>query len=267
MRWHRVEQIVFGLLHPASLHAEIPPAGKDQSVLVDSSFVKPFLVPKSHVGKHKRGVFVGRSADVTDKEKFHVPTRKTTPSDFRRLVKQDLHLPSPLPDQLVFVPPPKRHKPIAVLDRLKYSGNIGTIIRTAVQLGVFEAVYIISSKPNEDIMSMKDLVHFSVRSALLIEVKQFPNVAAFLKARDTTRKFVNVDLTPGAHGIHGPTARAMLSDPMTYVVVGNEGLGISKELLELSDMDVFIPVRFKSINVASAFAIVASKLLELGHAA
>eukprot|EP00122_Pirum_gemmata_P005298 Pgem_evm1s4821 len=40
----------------------------------------------------------------------------------------------------------KVRAPILVLSELKYRGNIGTIIRSAVQANIFEAIYIVGSK-------------------------------------------------------------------------------------------------------------------------
>ncbi|VEU72995.1 tRNA/rRNA methyltransferase [Mycoplasmopsis gallopavonis] len=44
------------------------------------------------------------------------------------------------------------------------------------------------------------------------------------------------------------------------VVVGNEGQGISKELWDLADVKVYIPISFESLNVACATAIVLDKI-------
>jgi len=43
----------------------------------------------------------------------------------------------------------QRAAPILLLVGLKYRGNVGSIIRAAVQADLFEAVYIIEERPEE----------------------------------------------------------------------------------------------------------------------
>ena len=89
------------------------------------------------------------------------------------------------------------YAPILVLVGLKFRGNIGTIIRTAVQANYFEAVYIIDAESNNNNnnnandkkkswepkdntkISMKDIYYYSMLNAPLIPIKRFATINEF----------------------------------------------------------------------------------------
>lgn len=137
---------------------------------------------------------------------------------------------------------------ILILDRLQDPGNIGTIIRTAVAAG-YRAVFAV--KGTADIYSPKVLratagmvfdiptVYFADAGSLAAEVKLLgKRLAVTVPAGGTP--YYDVDLTSGV-----------------ALVVGNEGNGISDEMLALADERITIPMRgdVESLNAAISAAV------------
>lgn len=137
---------------------------------------------------------------------------------------------------------------IVVLDRLQDPGNIGTIIRTADAAGYKGVVAI---KGCSDIFSPK-VVRAAAGSVFRVPVlfAETPEQAAGqIKATgrrliatcfDTDKRYYDIDMKRGI-----------------ALIIGNEGNGISRELLELSDERVKIPMTgsIDSLNAAVAAGI------------
>lgn len=137
-----------------------------------------------------------------------------------------------------------------VLDRIQDPTNLGTMLRTASACG---ASGVIVSEGTVD--PFNDKVVRSSASALfsvdIVRVTTLPALVDRLKSSgvkvvalnaDSTQCYFDVDLT-------GPLA----------LVVGNEGAGISQEVLQLADYVVSIPMpgQVESLNAAVAMSIVA----------
>ncbi len=137
---------------------------------------------------------------------------------------------------------------IVVLDRLQDPGNIGTIIRTADAAGYRGVVAI---KGCSDIFSPK-VVRAAAGSVFRVPVlfAETPEqVAGQLKEKgrrliatcfDTNKRYFDIDMKKGI-----------------ALIIGNEGNGISKELINLSDEKVKIPMEgsIDSLNAAVAAGI------------
>ncbi|MFA6851075.1 MAG: RNA methyltransferase, partial [Selenomonadaceae bacterium] len=129
-------------------------------------------------------------------------------------------------------------------------GNVGTIIRTADAAG---CTGIILMKNTVDVFAgktvraaMGSLFHLPVVSDVsLDELKGFldkQNIVLQATALDSeAKKYFDVDFTK-------PTA----------IVFGNEGDGISKELLSAAEQKIYIPMigQTESLNVSTAAAVV-----------
>lgn len=133
------------------------------------------------------------------------------------------------------------------VDKVQDPGNMGTIIRTANAAG---AKGIIINKGSVDIYNDKTL-RATMGSIFKIPIIMDDNLATLLKLKengfklvvsslDTNNNFYDVDLK---HKV--------------IIAVGNEGNGISEEILSLSDESVKIPMpgSAESLNVAIAAAI------------
>lgn len=135
---------------------------------------------------------------------------------------------------------------LIILDRVQDSGNTGTIIRTAVAFGygcvmsdkganpfaqkvirstagTIMNCYIKRCDLNKEIFELKNQGYKIISSVL-------DNTAEIPEKIDIGQKFA--------------------------LIVGNEGIGVSHELSELSDKKVYIPIKSaESLNVATAAAV------------
>lgn len=132
-------------------------------------------------------------------------------------------------------------------DKVQDPGNMGTIIRTAHAAG---ALGVIITKGTVDIYNEKTL-RSTMGSIFHIPVIQDDNLSQldFLKnngfklvvsSLDTDNNFFDVDLRN-----------------KSIIAVGNEGNGISKELLDISDVKIKIPMPggAESLNVSIAASV------------
>jgi len=137
---------------------------------------------------------------------------------------------------------------IIVLDRLQDPGNIGTILRTADAAGFSLAVFM---KGTSDPYSPK-AVRSAAGSVLRMPVAFFETneeLSAFLKARD--KKLIVSFMT---------AEKAYYEEDLSRdcaIVVGNEGNGVSKELIDMADVKIRIPMagETESLNASMAAGI------------
>lgn len=137
---------------------------------------------------------------------------------------------------------------ILVLDRVQDPGNIGTMIRTAVAAGYG---MIITVKGTADIYSAKVLRATAgmIFDIPCVSVSGADELASVL--RDSGRR---IAVTDPAGGI--PYYREDLSGNVA-LVIGNEGNGISDEIMALADVRVTLPMKgsTESLNAAVSAAI------------
>ncbi len=138
----------------------------------------------------------------------------------------------------------RRHPLHVAIENLEHDANIGSIVRTANAMNV-GAFHIIGRR------------RWNRRGAMVTDRYQHeihhPDAAHFLAwAREQGRPVVALDIVPGAQPIEHTTL------PRDAVlVVGQEGPGLSPEILDAADLTVGI-TQFgstRSINVAAAAAI------------
>lgn len=138
---------------------------------------------------------------------------------------------------------------ILILDRLQDPGNVGTIIRTADAAG-FDGIII--TKGCVDIYNSKT-VRSTMGSIFTMPVIHIDHLDKFiynLKSRE-----VNViSTTLNAKKYHYEVTYGKKN----AIIIGNEGRGISKELIELSNIKVKIPMigRAESLNASVASGII-----------
>ena len=135
-----------------------------------------------------------------------------------------------------------------VLDRLQDPGNIGTILRTADAAGYRLAVVM---KGTADIFSPKVVraatgslfrmpVVFMDSNSELVEFTRAAGKKLVAACFDTERCYFDEDLTDNI-----------------ALVIGNEGNGICKEIIESSDVKIKIPMHgnIESLNASVAAGI------------
>lgn len=139
-------------------------------------------------------------------------------------------------------------KNILVLDRIQDPGNMGTMIRTAVAAGYG---MVLAVKGTADIYSPKVL-----RSTVgmifempVVYVKDAEEVASIV--RNSGRKLV-VTAPIGGKPYFDEDLKTR-----TALVIGNEGNGISDEMMALADLKITLPMRgtIESLNAAVSASI------------
>ena len=163
---------------------------------------------------------------------FHVKTHDSPlpPEEFRRLPRQPVTV---------------------ILDNLRSAFNVGSIVRTADCARLEKVIFcgITAHPPNPKVIktSMGTLDYVSSEYVS-------STVEAVERCRKKDRKVICLEVTD----VSKPYHRIEYPRPLC-LVVGNEALGVSREVLEMADEIVEIPMwGFKnSVNVAVAFGIVA----------
>lgn len=138
----------------------------------------------------------------------------------------------------------RRHSLHVAIENLEHDANIGSVVRTANAFAV-GAFHIVGRR------------RWNRRGAMVTDRYQHeihhPDAAHLVAwAREHARPIVAIDLVPGAM----PIEHTMLPEN-AVLVVGQEGPGLSSELLDAADLVVGI-TQFgstRSINVAAAAAI------------
>ena len=138
--------------------------------------------------------------------------------------------------------------PVLVLDAVQDPGNVGTLVRTAEALGAAGVVGLPGTVDPWNPKAVRSAVGASFR--LPVVYRPWPEVAAWLRSRGYTILAAEAGGEPVPRG--GSTA----------LVVGNEGAGISEEVLRDADAVVGVPIRGRaeSLNVAAAAAILLHEL-------
>jgi tRNA G18 (ribose-2'-O)-methylase SpoU len=136
-----------------------------------------------------------------------------------------------------------------LLDGVADPGNLGTIVRTAVGLGVCDVV---CTAAQTDLTSRKVLD--AARGAVLrARIRRFPSPAAAVRAlRDRGFEVV----ATSSYGAIDQSLTPLRGGPVA-LVVGNETEGISQPVLDLADHVVRIPMagQVESLNVGVATGI------------
>lgn len=137
---------------------------------------------------------------------------------------------------------------ILVLDKLQDQGNIGTLIRTAEGAG-FKGVILL--KGSGDVFSPKTIR--AAGGAMLRMPVTMLNDAASLRRLSCkfSKRLVVTDVERGLAYYD-----VDLSENI-FLVMGNEGHGVSKEIMDMADIRINIPTvgSLESLNVATAGAV------------
>ena len=150
---------------------------------------------------------------------------------------------------------------------IKYAGNVGTIIRSAVQSNVFSSIALVqvarageSGSDSNKTVSDDDINWYSLQNAPLVNVQKFPSVDAYLASLPPAgdRKMVAVEITDKSLDLYSNAALECLRDPRTTIVMGAEDVGTPVEILKRCDATIEIPSMSASVNVSCAFSNVLS---------
>ena len=145
---------------------------------------------------------------------------------------------------------------VIVLDKLQDPGNIGTTIRTADAAGFNDIVLLDGCS---DIFNEK-CVRSSMGSIFRINF--------FYKSQEEFLSFAklnNYSIISTALDEDSINYTQIKLDNKNFIVFGNEGNGISKEILSKSSQKIIIPIlgKAESLNVSIACAIILYKIREI----
>ena len=137
---------------------------------------------------------------------------------------------------------------VLILDRLQDPGNIGTLVRTAEGAG-FKGVALL--KGSGDVFSPK-AIRAGGGATLRMPVTMIDDAYSLRELSDRfSKRLVVTDVSSGLAYYD-----VDLSENV-FLVMGNEGRGVSKEVLDLADVRINIPTEglLESLNVATAGAV------------
>lgn len=137
---------------------------------------------------------------------------------------------------------------VLILDRLQDPGNIGTLVRTAEGAG-FKGVVLL--KGSGDVFSPK-AIRARGGATLRMPVTMLDDAYSLRELSDRfSKRLVVTDVSSGLAYYD-----VDLSENV-FLVMGNEGRGVSKEVLDLADVRINIPTDglLESLNVATAGAV------------
>ena len=148
-----------------------------------------------------------------------------------------------LPEQTAFVPQPG----MLLLDGIQDPGNLGTILRTADALDIPVALLEGCADPYSH-----KVVRASMGAVFRKNVVQTTWQAAAAACREREIPVAVTALSPRAQDLRNAPLTTMA------VVIGSEGQGVRKEILESAQAELIIPMnaRCESLNAAIASAIV-----------
>ena len=137
---------------------------------------------------------------------------------------------------------------IVVLDDIQDPGNIGTILRTLDSVGLSQ---VIVSKKSGDVYNSK-VVRSTMGAIFRVKIIESENLIETLKTLKKHKfKIVSTSLD---------TDKSMyeIEYKKTVIIVGNEANGVSKEIQELADEKIKIPMlgKTESLNVSVATGVV-----------
>lgn len=144
---------------------------------------------------------------------------------------------------------------ILVIDQIQDPGNMGTMIRTAAAAG-FQSLII--SKGSVDIFNLKVLraTAGAIYSIPFIKDVELAELKELLKEKKQT--IYAADLNTDKH-----YNKIKYVKPLS-LIIGNEGNGIRRKLLDMADICVKIPLKgnIESLNAGVAAGVIMFKILE-----
>lgn len=137
---------------------------------------------------------------------------------------------------------------IVVLDNIQDPGNIGTILRTVDSIGLTQ---IIVSKGSADAYNSK-VIRSTMGAIFRVKIIESENLVELLTNMQNEGYKVVSSILETDKTIYD------IDYNKSIVIVGNEGNGISKEIIEISDEKVKIPMlgKTESLNASVATGII-----------
>lgn len=137
---------------------------------------------------------------------------------------------------------------IVVLDGIQDPGNLGTILRTVDSIGITQ---IILSKSSVDAYNPK-VVRSTMGAIFRVNIIEANDIITTLKNLKKHKFKISVTSLQTENSIYS------ISYDKKVIVIGNEANGVSKEIIELADEKIKIPMlgKTESLNASVATGII-----------
>ncbi len=135
-----------------------------------------------------------------------------------------------------------------ILDNIQDPGNMGTILRTADSLNLKQ---IIVSKDSSEVYNPK-VVRSTMGAIFRVKVIESENLVKTIK--ELKKHKIKIVTT----SLQADKSMYDISYEKTAIIIGNEANGVSKEILELSDEKIKIPMpgKAESLNASVATSVI-----------
>lgn len=136
---------------------------------------------------------------------------------------------------------------VLLLDGIQDAGNMGSILRSAAAAGIREVIlnHRCVNPFSPKVLRAAVGAHFSLN---IVEVESLNGTIGLLKKKDLSILVASSHASDSVYDTN-------LASPVAWLL-GNEGSGVSDELMDLADKQVSIPmVVGESLNVAAAAAV------------
>lgn len=131
--------------------------------------------------------------------------------------------------------------------------NLGAIIRSAYAFGIDAVCYTArnSAQLNNTVITS------SAGAALKSNLVRISNVTNFINMLKDNKYWIYASVVEpeGSDSLNN-----VQFDDMSAILVGNEGKGLSDKVVKHCDFKIHIPVKFNSLNVSVATAIICNKV-------
>ncbi len=142
----------------------------------------------------------------------------------------------------------KREEPkgrALILSGVRDPGNLGTVIRTALALGV-EELYL--SPDCADIYNRK-VLRAAMGAVFKLYIEYAEEAEIIKKLRESGRRVFSAELREGAVPLYSSGLKKE-----DVIIIGNEANGIKEEVSSLSNGSIYIPISEKSESLNAAIA-------------
>ena len=144
-------------------------------------------------------------------------------------------------------------KKVLIAVNIQDPHNLGAIIRSAYAFGIDAVCYTArkSAQLNNTVITS------SAGAALKTNLVRINNVTDFINRLNDNKFWIYASVVEPESSENVNTIQF---DDRSAVLVGNEGKGLSDKVVKHCDFKIHIPVRFNSLNVSVASAIICNKI-------
>ncbi|QZE12267.1 RNA methyltransferase [Mycoplasma sp. Ms02] len=210
---------------------------------------RQFLVEGLHLVQEAKEAGLLEQVFVSKKSDYFEFSKKLIVSDEVIEALSELNTPQPIIGVSTYKKDQKIGSKVLYLDAIQDPGNIGTIIRLSRSFDIDTVIV-----KNFDIYNSKVLraTQGAFFHQNIIQVKDNITLQSLAKSGYQVIA-TNLDKT-------AKTLNEVRFADKFVIIMGNEGVGVSQEVLKIATEQLYIPISFESLNVATATAIILNKV-------